>query len=243
MTYKEQLCNDNWRFKRKKILLRDRLICTKCKNNSLREDFEGCTAKLFTKGIAENVGYYVLLGEYYKTHKTFPKGFIKTKDILTNNYSNINHMQDLLLFYLSKPIHDKLSPIAVRKFHSTEFTGDHQPFFKKDANLSDDMEWIINKTLHVHHSYYQAGLMAWEYPDESLTTLCWKCHEELHKNQTVPYLDAFGNRISHLTTCSRCHGAGEFPEYSHVQHGICFRCHGAKFEELIHPEKNNELPF
>jgi hypothetical protein len=34
------------------------------------------------------------------------------------------------------------------------------------------------KTLNVHHKYYQKGLSPWEYPDESLTTLCEKCHEK-----------------------------------------------------------------
>ena len=31
-------------------------------------------------------------------------------------------------------------------------------------------------TLHVHHKYYKKTLMAWEYPDEALITLCFKCH-------------------------------------------------------------------
>lgn len=33
------------------------------------------------------------------------------------------------------------------------------------------------KSLDVHHSYYQTGLMAWEYPDEALHCLCRDCHE------------------------------------------------------------------
>ncbi len=34
-----------------------------------------------------------------------------------------------------------------------------------------------DKGLDVHHSYYQNGLMAWEYPDEALHCLCHECHE------------------------------------------------------------------
>lgn len=30
--------------------------------------------------------------------------------------------------------------------------------------------------LHVHHRFYQAGLMAWEYPDYCYVTLCPECH-------------------------------------------------------------------
>jgi hypothetical protein len=33
------------------------------------------------------------------------------------------------------------------------------------------------KTLNVHHCYYESGLMPWEYPDDALKTLCQDCHE------------------------------------------------------------------
>lgn len=33
------------------------------------------------------------------------------------------------------------------------------------------------KRLDVHHSYYQNGLMAWEYPDDALHCLCSDCHD------------------------------------------------------------------
>jgi hypothetical protein len=32
------------------------------------------------------------------------------------------------------------------------------------------------QTLHVHHCYYEKGLMPWEYPDEALKCLCEYCH-------------------------------------------------------------------
>lgn len=34
-------------------------------------------------------------------------------------------------------------------------------------------------TLNVHHTYYEKGNAPWEYPPESLHTLCESCHEEL----------------------------------------------------------------
>ena len=34
-----------------------------------------------------------------------------------------------------------------------------------------------SKTLHVHHRYYERGLEPWEYPNSSLITLCYDCHE------------------------------------------------------------------
>jgi hypothetical protein len=35
-----------------------------------------------------------------------------------------------------------------------------------------------DKTLNVHHSYYEKDLSPWEYPDESLHCLCESCHEK-----------------------------------------------------------------
>lgn len=34
----------------------------------------------------------------------------------------------------------------------------------------------FNAALQVHHLYYRWGLMAWEYPDDALATLCRDCH-------------------------------------------------------------------
>jgi hypothetical protein len=49
----------------------------------------------------------------------------------------------------------------------------------------------------------------------------------------LDYLDENGERIGFLTPCLKCFGAGAFPEYNHIQNGICFRCNGAKYEEFI----------
>lgn len=86
---------------------------------------------------------------------------------------------------------------------------------------------------HVHHTYYQKGKLPWEYPNEALLTLCWECHENLHQNQKIPYLDEQGVIVSNLNPCKRCFGAGVFPEYGHVQNGVCFRCNGMKYEDFL----------
>jgi hypothetical protein len=40
-------------------------------------------------------------------------------------------------------------------------------------------EWCQSrqKTLHVHHGYYERGLDPWEYADDTLHCLCEDCHE------------------------------------------------------------------
>lgn len=94
-------------------------------------------------------------------------------------------------------------------------------------------KWYYVGNLHVHHTYYQYGNEPWEYPSKALITLCWNCHESLHKDTTTPILNSDGIEVDRLNVCKRCSGAGWFPQYRHVQNGICFRCDGAKYEELI----------
>lgn len=43
--------------------------------------------------------------------------------------------------------------------------------------------------LNVHHINYVKGLKAYEYPKESLITLCEKCHEKLHIEKNMKLLD------------------------------------------------------
>lgn len=94
--------------------------------------------------------------------------------------------------------------------------------------------------LQVHHMHYIYGLDPWEYKDSELVTLCERCHSYVHSNYEIPvYRLEDDNLVEvHLTPCSRCGGAGWFPEYKHVEGGICFRCHGAKYDELISVVEN-----
>lgn len=95
------------------------------------------------------------------------------------------------------------------------------------------IKWKHVRGLHVHHKYYQDNLLSWEYPLSALTTLCWICHKELHEKQKILWLDENGNEKGKLTRCFRCHGSGYFPQYDHVEGGICFRCNGTRYEEWI----------
>jgi hypothetical protein len=89
--------------------------------------------------------------------------------------------------------------------------------------------------LHVHHKYYLEGMWPWQYPLDSLVTLCNWCHAELHANEKVPYYRRDNEDLVewNLTPCIRCNAAGFLPQYDYVENGICFRCHGYKYEELI----------
>jgi hypothetical protein len=95
---------------------------------------------------------------------------------------------------------------------------------------SDRCEWNFYTGLHVHHTYYKFDTLPWEYPNEALTTLCWICHENEHKDSEMPILNENGIEIDKLPLCKRCYGAGYLPQYNYHQGGKCFRCNGYKFE-------------
>ncbi|MFM2049090.1 MAG: hypothetical protein RI955_1638 [Bacteroidota bacterium] len=97
----------------------------------------------------------------------------------------------------------------------------------------DNQDWIVHISLHVHHTYYQNGLMPWEYPNDSLLSVCWICHENIHKSEKIPVKDFLGNIIANYTPCIKCCGAGYIPKYFYRDKGICYKCYGAKYEELI----------
>lgn len=60
------------------------------------------------------------------------------------------------------------------------------------------------ETLNVHHNYYTPGNAPWDYPKESLVTLCETCHEEetsVRRNEEQSLLDTLrriGMKASHV---------------------------------------------
>ena len=113
----------------------------------------------------------------------------------------------------------------------------------KGERITADVPFESDKNiyLHVHHKLYVLGRLPWDYTNEELTTLCNWCHWELHENEQIKvyHQTDLGLEETILTVCSRCNGAGVFPEYSHIQAGICFKCNGARYEELIDQPYSN----
>ncbi len=88
--------------------------------------------------------------------------------------------------------------------------------------------------LHVHHKYYIKDKLPWDYSDDALITLCHGCHQEIHDVEEIPvYIDEKKNKKMDLTSCDRCNGSGYLSEFHYYQNGICFKCKGNKFLELI----------
>lgn len=102
---------------------------------------------------------------------------------------------------------------------------------------------ITNKPYHleVHHKYYILNKLPWEYNESALVALCNWCHSDIHKNEIiVMYQDETLKNFDELVSCNRCNGTGFIPEYSHVQGGVCFECHGNRFKNSLYTKKSNK---
>lgn len=115
----------------------------------------------------------------------------------------------------------------------------HEPYSRRllsEYEVPDFVcEAVSNPSFpHVHHQYYVFNKLAWEYPDDCLITVCHECHTKIHQESKVlVYADSSLETEMDYTPCFRCSGIGQFAEFKHIDNGICFRCHGARYEELI----------
>jgi hypothetical protein len=239
MTYQELLSQPEWLSKRKEIIIRDNIKCSVCCNANLV--INSLTVYLLLSGVSAKGSFYYYFGNNGKSINTKRKVFFKDGSSLLSG-----KLASKYVGYIDPEFENQnlISVIAVRDLDKSELekwqqisseTTLNDLFHFKDFEKCDfkDYKWQIVPALHVHHTYYQVGLHPWEYPNGSLKTLCWVCHEKLHKEESIPYLDKNGHQIKVLTPCRRCYGAGWLPEYKHVEEGICFRCQGAKFEEFF----------
>jgi 5-methylcytosine-specific restriction endonuclease McrA len=106
---------------------------------------------------------------------------------------------------------------------------------------------FLGSCLQVHHTYYSVQKVClkqnkfihnlpWDYPDKAFITLCLQCHKKIHETTKIPvYEEITPGKYSHkdFSPCRRCKGVGYFPQHKHIIGGICFRCGGQRFEELI----------
>jgi 5-methylcytosine-specific restriction endonuclease McrA len=224
MNYYEQLCTNEWRRKREEILARDKRKCQHCYNASIVRD--------------NHIGIFK---KWAKKPAIF--SFTENKILFRIQPVNIRG-GDFICFY-TRP-HKTSIVVGITKEHwapkqrtiplEVVLDEDQKGGNWYDAPSRADLlerinrlEWLYVWNIHIHHKYYQQGLMAWEYPDSALVTLCWQCHEQLHENEEIEIRDTSGKTIRHELPCKRCMGAGRLPEFSHVQGGICFACWGRRY--------------
>jgi hypothetical protein len=152
------------------------------------------------------------------------------------NSKTAKYLKEKNTSYLSPSIQKQFTDEALASEEAACLKAENPPQYLRILGRNNQsIKYDFAKGLNVHHTYYQLGRLPWEYPDEALETYCKFCHLELHAHTSVPRLDEFGNQAGTMTPCPRCGGAGEFPEYKHVERGICFNCGGARYMELISP--------
>ncbi|SFH39327.1 hypothetical protein [Pontibacter chinhatensis] len=237
MDYPEQLNQPEWKEKRLSILRRDGHRCQICFNRSLIDRYR--ISLHGASPISNNLIYIIFDKEVsgtYRCRTDHEKSFLfellqisQGNSIVALTSGTRDFCQLIATVVLPKKLdYSSISGSPDEIALKQEIQEDYLKYISKDKLTA--LRWLDTKSLHIHHRYYQIGKMAWEYPDSALTTLCWECHEKLHADTEIDVLDDSGEIIGKRQVCTRCHGAGRFPEYSHVEGGACFRCGGERFE-------------
>lgn len=124
--------------------------------------------------------------------------------------------------------------IWLREDHKKDYAGfkDGEGFVEKEINWVEYFGEEADKPyyLQVHHKYHILTNLPWDYPDEDLITYCNWCHWKFHQENVVDvFQDSQKLKLTKIKVCSRCNGTGWFPQYSHVENGVCFECRGQRF--------------
>lgn len=239
MSYQELLNTKEWNNKRSEIIERDNKCCTVCgrtDSNFLRNfpDIHLC----FNKNVEivhESISDSKLTIEEHKIRNN-----IKTITIIATKECLVGISSEEKNIYLIDPdVNITSINVEFLMIKKAKLSNNSDIYIITTENKNLDLSNILipqisdfQLILNVHHKYYITGRKPWEYDNNVLVTLCNECHSKIHIVSHVPYFDEnFKDR--NLMPCKRCFGTGYFPEYKHIEKGICFRCNGNRFEELI----------
>ena len=246
LNYQEQLETPMWNSCRDRIMERDKKQCCFCgKGQSTKVSFDnsvfhlgidfsgeiGCSdSNIIERGVFRDVlaplkGLKIKKGVIPGSDRIvmlFSNGFVLYTPWDRNNNCEIIVSETFVAKIICKDGY-----IAYVLFHKEDELNDlklYKVYIQKSQLV-----------LQVHHKHYMMDKKAWEYEDEDLVTLCQDCHSKLHQLIPVKAYAKVNEQmvVMNYTPCHRCHGTGYFPEYRNIQDGICFRCGGARFEELI----------
>lgn len=145
---------------------------------------------------------------------------------------------------LSKPsVFDLISKKKILEIRYSDLVYTREWYLKRlevmlrDKYTCQDCSGRNSKNLQVHHNYYLVDRLPWDIEHSALVTLCRNHHQERHNGKTMPtYKWSNGSLIEteNLSSyCTRCLGMGYFPEFRHVEDGICFRCRGECLDYTI----------
>lgn len=72
-------------------------------------------------------------------------------------------------------------------------------------------------TLNVHHAFYEKNKAPWEYPDETLSTLCEACHTKLHAMSKKLMVG-----LAKCNVNKACYAIGEIIDYMNIDGNCCY---------------------
>ena len=237
--YQSLLSCNEWLDRRKQILKRDKYYCRDCGVSS--SIFHDNFTLNFQKGTNLNLDRVV----YSKTQLPQFKASFTTGDIKVYKHPELGFIYGLstnyIVFAMNQASLNTPRKELVINYYPDHLSGRIIPVVDTQNGSEHPIPLpITNPTrqkvpLQVHHNYYVHRRLPWEYEDEALVSLCAVCHHRFHEENQVKIFTQKGNELIELnyTPCRRCNGLGYFDQFSKVQGGICFRCHGARFEELI----------
>ena len=256
ISYQQQLERPEWESCRNRILERDEHRCCLCgRGPSLKIQFDNVAyylgvdySKIEVDCTKANFSSSIKLVDFAKT---WNEHSLKKGNVPNANFMGMISKEGYFLYVLGDKDFNHLG-----SFKNANLTkvicGDgyeaNVVFFNESdlENIKFPRVYIQNTplTLQVHHKQYITGLYAWEYNKNDLITLCSECHLKVHKYLPTNVYAKVGDvfRLMNYTPCHRCNGTGYFPQYKYVENGICFRCHGERFEELI-PKINKYEPI
>ena len=124
-----------------------------------------------------------------------------------------------------------------RKLQTDEWLNRRQQILERDCFRCQvcGVQRPVKRGLQVHHRYYVANKMPWDYPDDALTTRCFGCHQAEHESGHVPVYQEIDGILVRCkpAKCQRCRGDGWFQQYRHIDNGLCFRCRGNRVDPVL----------
>ncbi|MBK7212937.1 MAG: hypothetical protein IPH88_06500 [Bacteroidales bacterium] len=238
-TYQDYLESQEWKVKRNHIIHRDNQTCEQCGNKVLLKDHlcgklsfdrvnEEKYAEYFLSHNSIRYKYYLPISLNLPQAPLFVLFKIINDHILVLTARQYNPIEDLLrkLFLYTNQDESTLRDIVKSSLGYSDIETDNLIYNWSKPYLFNASDWLFVGGLNVHHEYYQDGKLPWEYPDESLHTLCSECHLIHHQNHPIEHRDTLGNKIGFFAPCIRCNGTGYLPEFHYYQNGICFTCNG-----------------
>lgn len=203
MSYAELLKDERWKDKSLSIKKRDEFKCQLCFNKSPLEEFE--ISRLRLTIIKGKLTLFTRVNEDGEPIRKISMTDLKI-DKFFKKYKQEGKVPMMLFSYDENKDSDFFSHIGTfllleDKYEKETFGIDdsiksrqiheYEKKLKTEilTSLYKELEWLELKLLHTHHQYYQLNKMPWEYPDSALITLCWNCHENLHKNNKIKVYD------------------------------------------------------